>query len=131
MKKSLLLLAALACTGAIAQEKQIWACQQQASAALEWENGSWKRYGVNPIPLLLTIDGANSSYKMGEYEFALRCEEIEFEPYISCIATGTGSQHFYLDPNNGKLGTSLLFGAINTGVIRDTVGVQIYNCTKF
>ena len=45
MKKSLLLLAALACTGAVAQEKQVWACQLVEGAMLRWEDGDWKVYG--------------------------------------------------------------------------------------
>ena len=54
--------------GAIAQEKQIWACHQQASTMLDWENGGWKSYRVTPQPLLLTIDGGNSSCKEDERE---------------------------------------------------------------
>ena len=73
MKTSLLLLAALACTGAIAQEKQVWACQQVEGTLLNWEDGSWKQYLKTPVPLLLTMDGANSKYKEGEFEYPLLC----------------------------------------------------------
>ena len=116
--------------GTIAQEKQIWACQQQAVALLKWENGSWERYGVVPIPLLVTIDGANSSYKEGEYEYALSCSKIEYYAEVSCFDE-TYSEHLYFNLDNGKLGRSNLLGATDTDDRRDTVSAQIYNCTKF
>ena len=43
MKKSLLLAAALACSGVVAQEKEIWACQQTEGTMLLWENSSWRQ----------------------------------------------------------------------------------------
>ena len=52
MKKSLLLAAALACSGAVAQEKEIWACQQVAGTLLKWESGSWNQRLVLAVPLM-------------------------------------------------------------------------------
>jgi hypothetical protein len=54
MKKTLLLAAALACSGAVAQEKEIWACQQTAGTMLMWENSSWRQSAIIPSPSLLT-----------------------------------------------------------------------------
>ena len=128
MKKSLLLLAALACTGAIAQEKEIWACQQLESTMLSWGSNGWEQYVVTPEPLLLTVNGANSSYKTGNDELRLQCSPLEsFEKRTSCISSTSGD-HLLLDPETGKMGKSRLYGAINNAY---SVTAQIYNCTKF
>ena len=48
MKKTLLLAAALACSGAVAQEKQVWACQQTEGTMLNWEGGAWRQRAIIP-----------------------------------------------------------------------------------
>ena len=130
MKKSLLLLAALACTGAIAQEKQIWACQQEAGTMLNYRNGRWVQSSIIPETLLLTIDGANSRVKEGEQEGLLSCSKVEGPPEISCL-TIMKDMHYYFSPLNGRLGVSSLLGATLTGEERFSVAAMIYNCTKF
>ena len=128
MKKTLLLLAALACTGAIAQEKEIWACQQLEGTMLRWGSNGWEQYRVTPEPLLLTVNGANSSVKRGDSEIRLQCSPLEsFEERTSCV-TSIGGDYFLLDPETGKMGKSRLSGAINNAY---SVTAQIYNCTKF
>ena len=119
--------------GAIAQEKQIWACQQEAGTILhyDWEDDRWKSRGVSNNLLLLTIDGASSSYKIGDREMALVCSE-EFEVLVrssvtSC-ANNVGAEQILLDSNSGRMGMSYLFGAL---IRLDDVAAQIYNCTKF
>jgi hypothetical protein len=129
MKKSLLLLAALACSGAVAQEKEIWACQQVEGTMLFWENSSWTQLLINPKPLLLTIDGKNSSYKMGDFETGLDCSLAG--AFTSCI-TGIPAGHIFMDTATGRMGISNLYGAIlSSSENRDSVFAQIYNCTKF
>ena len=115
--------------GAIAQEKQIWACQQQAGTMLRWESDRWETYGVAGQPVLFTIDEASSTYKEGEREVPLICA-VYFSPYVSCFDITTGD-HLLFNPNNGKLGRSALLGATDTGDRRDTVSAQVFNCTKF
>jgi hypothetical protein len=128
MKKTLLLAAALACSGAVAQEKEIWACQQQESAMLGWRSNGWELLLVTPKPLLLTINGASSSYKEGDSEFRIQCSPLEyFEERTTCIDS-SGGNYFLLDPETGKMGRSRLSGAINNAY---SVAAQIYNCTKF
>jgi len=73
MKKSLLLAAALACSGVVAQEKQIWTCQQLAGTQLVWEDGAWKQVDAEPTPILLRLGGEYSSYRMSEEERLLDC----------------------------------------------------------
>ena len=126
MKKSLLLLAALACTGAVAQEKEIWACQTEAGTQLLWEDGRWNSYRVTDNQLLLTLDGANSTYKIGSNTSELTCTDVFGK--ISCFGTYTGSQNIFFDPDSGRMGMSYLFGAV---IRADSVAAQVYNCTKF
>ena len=116
--------------GPIAQEKQISACQQQIRTLLDWEPGRWQSYTVAPTPLLLTIDGANSSYKRGEVERPLSCSKIYGFPEVTCLDLSS-SEHIFFNPDYGKLGFSALFGATSTRDSRDTVSAVIYNCTKF
>lgn len=127
MKKTLLLAAALACSGAVAQEKEVWACLQELGTGLFWEGGAWRQKGITPTPLLLTIDGKNSSYKEGDYERAIDCSlDLGF---ASCLRLGT---YLFMDTNTGKMGISHLLGVLgSTSDGRDTVAAQIFNCTKF
>ena len=60
MKKTLLLAAAIACSGAVAQEKQVWACQMEESTMLRWEDNGWKNYAVKPYNILLTLNADNT-----------------------------------------------------------------------
>ncbi len=112
--------------GAIAQEKQIWACQMEEGTQLLWEDGRWESYGVTDTQLLLTLDGANSSYKLGSVTWELTCTDVFGRK--SCFTTYTGSQNIFFDPDSGRMGMSYLSGALAKV---DSVAAQIYNCTKF
>lgn len=133
MKKTLLLAATLACSGAVAQEKQIWACQQTEGTMLMWENSSWRQSGIIPSPSLLTIDGENSSYKQGDNDYFLDCSEVSSlsGSKFSCLDY-TSSMHILMDTDTGKMGESSLYGALmSSSERRDSVSAEIYNCTKF
>lgn len=131
MKKTLLLAAALACSGAVAQEKQVWACQMEEGTLLNWENNSWENYGVAPYNVLFTLDTyTTGSVKKSNEDSAdsLTCKY--FGGLYSCHDLSLGS-HYYFNRDSGKLGFSALFGAIWNTPVRDSVGVSIFNCTKF
>ena len=130
MKKTLLLAAALACTGAIAQEKEIWACQQVEGTMLDWEGGSWKQYLKALQPLLLTLGEDIAYVKQGDVETTLSCSKHERLQNISCL-NSIMSMHLYFSTDTARLGKSNLFGATSTGDRRDSVSAEIYNCTKF
>ena len=104
MKKSLLLAAALACSGVVAQEKQIWACQQVAGTQLIWEDGAWRQVGVEPTSILLRLGGKYSSYRMSEEERLLDCSEA-LNGKVSCLDS-LSSELIYIDPTSGKMGRS-------------------------
>ena len=112
--------------GATAQEKEIWACQTEAGTQLIWEDGRWNNYRVTDNQLLLTLDGANSSYKMGSDTTQLTCTE-DFGR-INCFGTYMPATNIFFDPDSGRMGMSYLYGAV---IRMDSVAAQVYNCTKF
>jgi len=116
--------------GAIAQEKEIWACQQIEGTLMNWENGSWNTYGTKPTPLLLTINGDIASVKEEDYESWYSCSKAQYEPFISCLSSSMGT-HLYFNPETARLGKSTLLGAISKAEYRDSVSAVVYNCTKF
>ena len=128
MKKSLLLAAALACSGVVAQEKQIWACQQVAGTQLIWEDGAWRQVGVEPTSILLRLGGKYSSYRMSEEERLLDCSKV-LSGKVSCLDS-LSSKLIYIDPTSGKMGRSTLFGAAEAGNSRSALATEIYNCAK-
>ena len=115
--------------GAIAQEKQIWACQQVKGTLLRWEESKWEDYGISPGTLLLTIDGNQSIRKEGDSNVPLECA-VKFS-IVECTADFTAGTSIVLDPETGKMGMSELYGALSIGQTRDTVSVEVFDCTKF
>jgi hypothetical protein len=133
MKKTLLLAAALACSGAVAQEKQVWACQMVNSTMLAWENNSWEAYTITPYNILFTINADNTgNAKRSDEDYVSRftCTSPLVGDYYSCLPSSFLS-HYLFSPDEGKLGISDLYGAISTSANRDSVASQIFNCTKF
>ena len=134
MKKTLLLAAALACSGAVAQEKEIWACYQEEGTQLDWEGAllGWKQrlQMLQLQPLLLTIDGDIAIVNEGDVEERFSCSKHERLQNISCL-NSIMATHLYFSTDTARLGKSKLFGATLTGERRDSVSVSTYNCTKF
>ena len=133
MKKTLLLAAALACSGAVAQEKQVWACQQIEGTMLRWENSKWRSVRLSPLPLLLTLDGGNSSFKMADSTYDLDCSKAPLSglgDVLSCLSS-IKTQHILISLNSGKMGMTSLIGAIASGDTRDSIDAEAFNCTKF
>jgi len=112
----------------VAQEKQIWACQQVAGTQLVWKNGTWEQVGVEPTSILLRLGRKYSSYRMLEEERLLDCTEA-LRWQISCLDS-LGSKLIYIGPTCGKMGRSTSFGAVQTGDSRSILAAEVYNCTK-
>ena len=132
MKKTLLLAAALACSGAVAEEKQIWACQMEESTMLIWENSGWKEYRIQSYNLLLTLNADNTGSVDPTNDmstWAINCSAT-LGNTISCLDV-VQYDHLLFNPDTGKLGVSSLLGATMTGNNRDSVSAKIFNCTKF
>ena len=131
MKKLTTLILLLLSPLVIAQEKEIWACQQIAGTMLKWEGSSWKSTGLAGIPLLLTLDGENSSFKMGDRVVRLTCSTTRGR--LSCLNV-IKSAHILMDLNSGRMGMSSLFGAVMAAEedsYKDSIDAEAFNCTKF
>jgi hypothetical protein len=118
---------------ASAQEREIWACQQVEGAGLFWENGNWQVSGLNPQPLLLTIDGANGKWKQGDAERQGPCTTPIYSTLISCVDSTMGTSHVVLNRDAGIAAHSNVYGAVMPprDGYRDSPSVGSYNCTKF
>ena len=128
MKKLTTLILLLLSPFAVAQEKQIWACQQVAGTQLIWEDGAWRQVGVEPTSILLRLGGEYSSYRMSEEERLLDCSEA-LNGKVSCLDS-LSSELIYIDPTSGKMGRSTLFGAAEAGDSRSALATEVYNCAK-
>jgi hypothetical protein len=96
---------------------------------LFWENSSWRQIAISAGPILLTIDGENSSYKIMDGETGLSCSPAD--AFTSCL-TEFPVEHILMDTATGRMGISGLFGALRTKTeSRNFVSTQVYNCTKF
>jgi len=132
MKKTLLLAAALACSGAVAQEKEVWACQGVDSNGFKWENGKWERAGYASDNWLLSLDrtdviNIDGNIKSGEMNYSLRCRDLmavtcasDFGVYVTFdSASGTGS-------------VAHTFGSVLTeSDARPSIYLELIQCTKF
>jgi len=117
--------------GAIAQEKEIWACQSESdgAAGIVWRDGSANIASFNQQTLLLTIDGENSSYTLNGTDYSAVCR---VEGWVSCIDE-TNTQHILLSTTFGQAGLSNLFATVLPPSTRDNNNIYVvsFNCTKF
>ncbi len=128
MKKLTTLILLLLSPLVIAQEKQIWTCQQLAGTLLVWEDGAWKQVDAEPTPMLLRLGVEYSSDRMSEEERPLECSKAS-NGKVSCLDS-LGSKLIYIDPTSGKMGRSTLLGAVQTEDGRSALATEVYNCTK-
>lgn len=128
MKKTLLLAAALACSGAVAQEKEIWACQMEAGTWLRRENSKWEKYEPSPHNVLFTLnaDGVTATAKRSDNDGLQKVNcSTTVSSDVSCLSEQL-SVHYFFSPDTGKLAVSYLFLRIG-----NFVSLDVYDCTKF
>jgi hypothetical protein len=137
MKKKLLLAAALACSGAVAQEKEIWACQSNdVRTGYVFEDAGIKIGRLRPDNLLVTIDGNNSNAEVvgSDLKYLLSCEIYEdlrfnlMERHHVCHQKFNLGFSLRIGTNSGKA-ISARMGGIFTEY--ENVDMDIYTCTKF
>ena len=133
MKKTLLLAAALACSGAVAQEKEVWACQGilDGTTGFSWGKGKWVNSLFKERNILVTIDGSNSVIKHSGFDYPFECRATSsiVGALVSCSSKNS---FFLLNSESGQAGFSNLFGAADPDrEQRDTVTTALYECTKF
>ena len=113
---------------AVAQEKQIWTCQQLGGTQLVWEDGAWTQVDAEPTTILLRLGGEYSSYRMSEEERLLDCSKA-LSGKVSCLDS-LSSELIYIDPTSGKMGRSTLFGAAESGDSKSALATEVYSCAK-
>jgi len=128
MNKLTILILLLLSPFAVAQEKQIWTCQQVAGTQLVWEDGAWKQLNTEPTRILLRLGGEYSSYRMSEEERLLHCSAA-LSGKVSCLDS-LSSKLIYIDPTSGKMGRSTLFGAVQAGDSKSALATEVYSCAK-
>ena len=133
MKKTLLLAAALACSGVAAQEKEVWACQGVDANGFKWENRKWERVAYAPDNWLLSLDridaiNVDGNIKSGEQDYSLRCTDL-------VILTCTSSTGIYVsfDRATGAGSVASTSGSAypNSDESRDSIYIEPIQCTKF
>lgn len=132
MKKIVLFAVALAYSGAVAQEKQVWACQQEVATILGWDKSGWTQDEGVDVNFLLTInENLTAAVKsVGDTSEANLTCEIAPESYLSCL-DNTKSMHFLFNSAQKRLGFSSLYGSMDTDNKREPVSARIYTCVKF
>jgi hypothetical protein len=127
------LLITLVGVSAQAQNKPL-ACQAEAAAGLQWENGRWATSTFKPRPpkfilvqagTLLTTDSVAKALVSDPSHVTCR----DTKPQIEC-ADRTGASLFF-DPRTLSGGISALFGGTMSGANKDSVFVQVFSCTPF
>ena len=128
MNKLTILILLLLSPFTVAQEKQIWTCQQLAGTQLVWEDGVWTQVDAEPTNILLRLGGEYSSYRMSEEERLLDCAKA-LGGKVSCLDS-LSSKLIYIDPTSGKMGRSTLFGAAESGDSKSALATEVYSCAK-
>ena len=133
MKKTLLLAAALACSGAVAQEKEVWACQGilDGATGFSWGKGKWVNSLFKERNILVTIDGSNSVIKHSGFDYPFECR-ANLSIVGALVSCSSKNSFFLLNSESGQAGFSNLFGAADPDrEQRDFVTTALYECTKF
>ena len=128
MNKLTILILLLLSPFAVAQEKQIWTCQQVAGTQLVWEDGAWKQVSTESTRILLRLGGEYFSYRMTEEERLLHCSAALIGK-ASCLDSPS-SKLIYIDPTSRKMGRSILFGAVEAGDSKSALATEVYSCAK-
>lgn len=132
MKKTLLIAAALACSGAVAQEKQVWACQEiENGQGFSYASGAWKKGNFTALNYLVTIDGKNSEYGHSGTQYPTDCENVTDSPvpHFKCSDRTGGTVLLRPDAKLAVISEGL--GGISTAETRDSVTIRLFQCTKF
>ena len=135
MKKLITMILLMWSILAVAQEKEIWACQTTDITGFKWVDGEWKRKVYDRGNILLTLDGQNSATKIRGVEHLFNCNPVG--SFWQCNSD-TGHS-LVLNPDTGEGGYSRLFGAVinssqidlGEGIFTEDVIVALLQCTKF
>ena len=118
--------------GAIAQNKPL-ACQGEAAAGVDWQNGRWvttkfetKKFVLVQAGNLLTKESVAKAFESTDINSA-NCSSFYGE--ITCsLSLG---RILYFNPVSLRGATSTLHGSTYVGTRRDSVAVEVFSCTPF
>ena len=146
MKKTLLLAAALACSGVVAQEKEIWACQGVESQGFIYRSNDWDVALFKNENITLTLDPV----MIQQYSYAatleiigkktpnnlllckLESEQNYYVEFLHCTLPENDPRTFSLDMKTGKAIYSNTLGFFDNNLQENTaVTLSTYQCTKF
>jgi len=123
-----------------AQEKEIWACQGIDSTGFIWRDGKWEGANFVSNNYLITI-GSRPSFlrELAGETFDATVKLIDGREYdFKCQSYDAGSScinkfalAFHLNTVTGKGAFTRMFGSTNEDVERDSVSVELFQCTKF
>tara|TARA_B100000809_G_scaffold218296_1_gene224831 strand:- start:281 stop:697 length:417 start_codon:yes stop_codon:yes gene_type:complete len=138
MKKTLLLIAVLACTGVVAQEDEIWACQGTESNGFIFRNGSWEAISYLPQNFRVTLlDGfaVINNLAIDETQ-VMSCEQQKeqrnYVSFLHCSVQLENPNNFSLNKITGKAvhsNTLSYFSNDMNGA--HNMYVSLFQCTKF
>ena len=146
MKRTLLLAAALACSGAVAQEKEIWACQGVGSQGFIYRSNDWDVALFRNDNITLTLDPVmiqQYSYAatlkiVGEKTFdnLLLCKpeskQTYYVEFLHCSLPEGDPSTFSLDMKTGKAIYSNTVSFFDNDLQENaSVTLSTYQCTKF
>ncbi len=146
MKKPLLLAAALACSGTVAQEKEIWACQGAESQGFVYRRNDWNgvpltNYNLtltlSPISVqsysyMATIEAIGASLANNLLLCKLEAEQTNFVEFLHCNLPEGNPDTFSLDLKTGKaIHSGILSFFDNDSQENTTINLSTFQCTKF
>ena len=145
MKKALLLTAVLTCTGAVAQEKEIWACQGTDTNGFIFRSGSWEKvfYTSQDFTLTLTATSAglysytaiinNLASDNIDVMFCNQQEEqSNFVGFLHCNLPSGDPNNLSLNKITGKAVRSDTLSYFDKVVDEGaSIYLSLYQCTKF
>ena len=137
LKMIVVLLIAIACTAlphwAMAKKVPL-ACQDDAKAGLEWNNGAWQATSYVTGKFILAVDDTglvkDSVAKVfGLLPHAISCT-ANLEPERTLCTTPFGTA-LYFDYGKLRGGVAQLFGVTSSSKNRDSVTISAFTCSEF
>lgn len=137
MKALIAALMFVCASGVWAQGKPL-ACQEDAAAGMNWENGQWKVVSFKPRRFILVLDSGNLTTKSvlkalfpsakDEYVSQVSCTKI---PTIKIRCEDLSGGSLYFNPKSNKGGISNIAGAQDEESNRDSLTVSAFTCQPF
>jgi hypothetical protein len=146
MKKTLLLAAALACSGAVAQEKEIWACQGVESQGFVYRSNDWDAISfinynltltLDPITLqsysyVATLDIIGKEYGNKTLLCKIEAEQLYYVEFLHCNLPEDDPRTFSLNMKTGKAIFSDTLSFMDNDLQENaSIDLSIFQCTKF